>query len=416
MNQGKTPGWTGRGAPVEAPAFIRQTMQDLFQQEIEFSIKVEGTHTLPYTAQIQHLDARKDLVHIKLIRPLPHEMVEGAAFDMLFSVADQRYEAPTTFQGREGYLLYRFTVPTLLMPSDRRRHKRYSFRPREKAYVIAQDGGVPGHGLSGPLANLSLGGLAFRVDRVMRLDDHMRVTPGLGFFDRGKSFPMLKIRDLPNLPVFDARGVVAYAEERGGEIILGLQFSALGETELRDLQLVLTIREHKQRATPGTSGDSPREQGPRSAASAKGPAARVPPAGSQTPDALRRLGRRCTQLILAMAPSPDRDQVCQALRGGGFLRLETADTLEQALANFRADHNANSPLLVAETHPEDGFSTAGIRALREEFGDSRELAVALISREKILPPSEDPLIRPMPWPSVDDLSWLALLDDLAGLD
>ena len=96
--------------------------------------------------------------------------------------------------------------------------------------------------------------------------------------------------------------------------------------------------------------------------------------------------------------------------------METADTLEQALANFRADHNANSPLLVAETHPEDGFSTAGIRALREEFGDSRELAVALISREKILPPSEDPLIRPMPWPSVDDLSWLALLDDLAGLD
>ncbi len=416
MNQAKTIGWTGRGEPVEDPALIRKTMQELLQQAAEFPIKVEGAQTLPYTARVQHIDLQTGLLHLKLIRALPPELAVDAAFGMVFSAGEQRYEAPCIFKGREGYLLYRFTIPLLIAASDRRRHKRYPFRPREKAYVIAQDGGIPGHGVSGPLVNLCQGGLAFRVDRVMRLDDHMRVTPGLGFFDRGKSFPMLKIRDLPNLPVFDARGVVAYAEERGGEIILGLQFSALGETELRDLQLVLTIREHKQRATPGTSGDSPREQGPRSAASAKGPAARVPPAGSQTPDALRRLGRRCTQLILAMAPSPDRDQVCQALRGGGFLRLETADTLEQALANFRADHNANSPLLVAETHPEDGFSTAGIRALREEFGDSRELAVALISREKILPPSEDPLIRPMPWPSVDDLSWLALLDDLAGLD
>ena len=416
MNQGKTTGWTGRGAPVEDPAFIRQTMQDLFKQEMEFSIKVEGTHTLPYTARIQHLDLRKDLLHLKLIRPLPHEMAIGAAFEMLFSLADQRFEAPSIFQGREGYLLYRFTIPALLMPSDRRRHKRYPFRPREKAYVIAQDGGVPGHGLSGPLVNLSLGGLAFRVDRVMRLDDHMRVTPGTGFFDRGKSFPMLKIRDLPNLPMFDARGVLANAWERDGEVIIGIQFRELGETESRDIQSVLTLRDHLQRAPSATAIDSPRDSSARHLSESKGPAARVSPAGNLTPDALRRLGRRSTRLLLAMAPGPDRDQVRQAFCAAGFLRLDSADTLDQALAEFRTVRTMTHPLLVLDSGLADEPSLTGIRTLQKELGETRELPVALITREEPIPDSEDPLIRPLPWPSAEDLSWLPLLDELVGLD
>jgi hypothetical protein len=392
-------------------------MQDLLQQEAEFPIRVEGAQTLPYTARIQHIDLQKGHLHLKLIRPLPHELPVGAAFGMVFSVGDQRFEAPNIiFQGRESYLLYCFTIPVLMTASDRRHFKRYPFRPREKAYVVAQDASVPGHGLSGPLVNLSQDGLAFRVDRVMRLDDHLRVTPGLGFFERGKSFPMLKVRDLPNLPVFEARGVLIYAEERGAEIIAGIQFGALKEAELQDLQLVLSIRDKLQRSPSVTSGAPSREPGPKGPAASKGPAARVSPAGDQTPDALRRLARRCTRIILAMDPGPDRDQVRQALCGGGFFRLETADTLDEALAAFKADRNASCPLLVMETRPGDGFSTAGIRAFQEEFGASRDLMVGLMTRQGPLPPSEDSLIRPLPWPSAGDLSWLPHLDDLAGLD
>ena len=47
MNQAKTIGWTGRGEPVEDPALIRKTMQELLQQAAEFPIKVEGAQTLP---------------------------------------------------------------------------------------------------------------------------------------------------------------------------------------------------------------------------------------------------------------------------------------------------------------------------------------------------------------------------------
>ena len=415
MSQEKSTYGTGRGAPVEDVAQIRQAMLDLFRMEAEFPIRVEGAHSLPYTAKIHRVDPEKGLLVLKLIRPLPHEMAPGAPFEMLFSLEEQRFEAPTVFQGREGYLLYGFTLPAQMIPSDRRQHKRYPFRPREKAYVVAQDGSIPGHGLSGPLVNLSLGGLAFRVDRVMRLDDHMRVTPGLGFFERGKAFPMLKIRDLPKLPIFEARGVLVNAWERDGEIIVDIQFGELQEAELREIQGVLELRENMQRASSGTASDGARDSGPRSPAASKGPAARVAPAGKETPDALRRLGRRCTRLVLVMVAGPEREQVRQALGTAGFLRLETVDTLPQALASLRADRSATNPLLVFEPPPGESLSLLDIQTFQQELGELRELPVALIVRGDSVRETGDSLIRPMPWPTSGDLSWSPLLDELAGL-
>jgi hypothetical protein len=383
---------------------------------------VEGTHTLPYTARIQHIDLQRGWLHLKLIRPLPHELALDAAFQMLFSAGDQRFEALCTFKGREGYLLYSFTIPVLMAPSDRRQHKRQPFRPREKAYVTAQDAGVPGHVISGPLMNLGAGGLAFRVDRVMRFEDHMRVTAGLGFFERGKVFPMIRIRDLPNLPMFDVRGVLAHAQESGGGILVGIHFGELKESELRELNGVLDLRERMKRAAPVSTGDGAREPAARAsapkaaAAETKGPGARVPAAGARTPDALRRLGRRCVRTLLAMAPGPERDLVHQALMSAGYLRLDLADTLDQALTELRSDLHAACPLLVLEPPPGSGFDSEGILALRKEFGDARDLPVALIHREGPAPESQDPLIRPLPWPAVGDDHWLETLDELVGLD
>ena len=416
MDLGKSSGWTGRGAPLEDPLQIRLVMQELLDQEVEFPIKVAGAHTLPYSARVQALNPEKGLLHLKLIRPLPHELLAGAAFEMLFTAGDQRFEAPCTFHGRQDYLLYRFAVPSRMQPCDRRRHKRYPFRPREKAYVVGQDAGVPGYGVSGPLVNLSMGGLAFRVDRVLQLDEHLRVTPGLGFFERGKSLPMLKIRDLPNLPLFEARGIIANAWERDGEIIVNVQFGQLREAELEDLEEVLTIRERKQRGAQTLSTDATREAGARAPAeAAKGLAARVDPAGRQTPDALLRLGRRSARVVLAMAPGSERDLVRTAFGGAGYLRVIPLDTLQEALAHLQDDRNTVFPVLVLETQPGAPEPLRDLQALQRALGPTRDLSVALITREGEAPEPSDPLWRPLPWPQATDLTWLPVLDELAGL-
>ncbi|GLH70310.1 hypothetical protein GETHPA_18430 [Geothrix rubra] len=414
MNQVRTSGGGGQGVPVENPLRIRHHLEELRAAEAEFPIKVEGTHTLPYTARVAELE--KDSMHLKLIRPLPHELAPGAPFEMLFATAEQRFKGLLTFQGRQGYLLYRFTIPNRLVPSDQRQHKRYAFRPREKAYVMAQDGGVPGFGLAGPLVNLSLGGLAFRVDRVVRLDDHMRLTPGLGFFEKGKTLPMLKVRDLPKLPLFEARGMIANACEREGEIIVGVQFGELRPAELAELQEVLDFRERMQRASSSPSpASAPREgrPAPAQAEASPSPSPRTNPAGTETPAALKLLGRRTAGLVLAMPPGPLRDGVLAALAQGGYLRVETVDALHQALALLRADKGASNRVLLALDPTRDG-DLAEIQALQRDQGELRELPVALLGAGA-MPSPGDGLIRPLPLPGDSIEAWLDALDEIAGL-
>ena len=410
----------GRGVPIEDPAQIRTALETLHREETEFPVKVEGTHTLPYTSRLHQLEAPGGHMLLKLIRPLPHELLAGAPFEMMFAVGDQRLEAPITFLGRDAYLLYRFTQPVKMTPSDRRRHKRYPFRPREKAYVMVQDGGASPHGMAGPLVNLSLGGLAFRVDRIMRLEDHLRVTPGLGFFDKGKDLPMLKIRDLPKHPLFEARGMVANAWERGSEIIVGIQFGSLKEAEQRQLQEVLQIREQMQKASSPAGASAPPREGRKSKepAEPQGPARRIQPAGTQTPDALIRLGRRSTFVVVAMEPGPDRDEACASLRRAGYLRLETTPSLPVALECLRAEPAAGSRLLVHAPGGAFAPSLPAVLSYQRDLGELHELSVALLRRhphpeDEALP--EAALIRAIPWPQGEGASWLPALDDLVGL-
>jgi hypothetical protein len=416
MNLGKPTGGA-RGAPIEDPAQIRQAMQALHQSEAEFPIKVEGTHTLPYTAHVLRIDEKKGLLYLKLIRPLPHELLTGAIFEMLFAVGDQRLEGIITFLGREAYLLYKFTLPSRMAQTDRRAHKRYPFRPREKAYVLGQDAGLPGHGLAGPLVNLSLGGLAFRVDRVMRLGDNLRVTPGVGFFERGKTLPILKVRDLPKHPLLELHGLVANAWERETEIVVGVQFYDLKDAELKMLQEVLLIREQMQKSSsplaPGAAAHGARAKA--APEELRGPATAVNPAGTRSPDALTRLGRRSTGIVLAMPEGAARDELSAALEGEGYFRLVAVATLEQALDRLRADQATLSRVLVLEVPLASEPPLTGIRALQRELGVLKELPVALVSPLGQPRETEDPLIRPIPWPSQANGDWLPLLDELAGL-
>lgn len=418
MSQARTSGGFGQGVPVEDALSIRQHLEELRTAETEFPIKVEGTHTLPYTAQLVAVERGE--MHLKLIRPLPHELMAGAPFEMLFATADQRFKGLMTYQGRQGYLLYRFSIPPRLVPSDQRQHKRYPFRPREKAYVLAQDSGLPGHGLAGPLVNLSLGGLAFRIDRVVRLDDHLRLTPGLGFFEKGKVLPMLKIRDLPKLPLFEARGQVANAYEREGEIIVGVQFGELGPVELAQLQEVLDFREKLQRAGGSSAPIAAPPREGRGAAAAGETAASAPPspamnpAGNETPDALRWLARRTAGLVLALPPGPRREEVQAALALGGYLRVEAVDSVHQALALLRADKGPANRLLLAAMDTLQDTDLADIRALQRDQGELRELPVALLGAPAS-PDQEGGLIRPMPFPGEGSTTWIEVLDEIAGL-
>lgn len=346
MNRPKAQKAWGKDVPVEEPGMLRDVFRLLRETQREFPIKVEGTSTLPYTSVVKDVDFEKGRVKLKLVRPLPHELLEGAEFRATLALEDQRFEALVEFKGREEYLTYAFTLPPNLFYADRRQEKRYPFRPRESAYVMAQDGGIPGYGVAGPLLNISMGGLAMRVDRVIKLDDGMRVPAGSAPFERGKSFSRIRIQDLPKLPILELSGLVTHYSEGGSGMLLGFAWSQFTETHRSALKECFALRDQVFRKSPGGIREALQAL-PRAGAPAldgiRGEAPRrsalepdLPRPALPGTDPLERLVRRATRLALAVSTPEFQERLSGALRAQGFHRLEVLPNLSEAGALWRA--------------------------------------------------------------------------------
>lgn len=419
---------------MEDPAFIAGALQSIFEAELEFPIKVEGTSTLPYASVIKEIRAAEQAIVLKLVRPLPHELMPGAVFQMIFPVEEQRFETVVSFQGREAYLQYRFDMPASLTYADRRRTKRFPFRPRESAYVIAQDGRIPGMGVAGPLVNISMGGVALRVDRVLKLDDGMRVPPSCALFECGKGFPQLRIQDLPRLPQLEWRGTVAHATSRGSEVVLGLGFGELGEDEARQLGDSLDFREkvlhgasHPSR-TEGGGGSGPGGETLLEAGSGEGGLPGTEELFVALPsgpggDPLLRMCRRSARVILCMPESAARNGVLERLAVTGFLRIELASDLQvmKELLRPRGAVPQAALLLVdlALAGAGDAEPLAAVRILEKELGGLGSLSVAMLCEwvDPTLFMALGPRTRILPYSPTpqDERDWVACLDALAGL-
>ena len=419
MNKTRAGKSEGRGAPIEDPQILQETLRNLFEAEIEFSIKVEGTATLPYASLVQRLHLAEGFFVLKLVRPLPHELAEGALFRMLFAVDDQLFECIISLNGRDGYLQYSFQLPPCLFLADRRRHKRYPFRPRENAYVIAQDAGLPGLGVAGPLVNISLGGLALRVDRVLRMDDGLRVPVSSALFDRGKAFTRVRVQDLPQLHLLEGRAIAAHVSERGPELILGLTLAGLALEEETALARSLELREKMGRGGQPRSDAAPAPA--RSGRAAAEPADEAPLAepGPEEPvpvSVQQRLIRRTARLVLAMAEGPVRQALLDRLRHQGFHRLEVVDRLDQIPPLCAPGQRRALPgLILADldlARSGDTEPLAAVRIIEGQLGDPGAIQAIILCEEldPTLVLGQQSGISFLPYPAAQDDRWLEALD------
>lgn len=369
------------GAQIRDPSLVAEALRDLMATEAEFPIKVEGTRTLPYTAVLLKREAASGDLILKLLRPLPPALAAGALFELVFATEGKRLEGRLRFVGREGYLQYRFEGPVALTASDRRLWKRYPFRPRENFYVAGQDSEVPGHGLSGPLLSLSMGGLAFRVDRMLRLDDGMPLAPHAVLFDRGMIFSLLRVSGFPKGEHLELRGQVVRVEQAGSELHLGVQFMGMGEADKLLLSRFLELRDRQSGLSSG--GYRPDT----------GPLEVVVPARSQAPppapappglEALGALDRRCARLLLVGPPGEDRERLEENLRAAGYWRFEAVPDLFGAHGLWKEAGSAPVRLLLVDLEPSraEGLEPVGaVRHLEPLLRSFGELPIAFVTRE-----------------------------------
>jgi hypothetical protein len=305
-----------RKTPITDPAFLKALGEGLRAGQEEFPIKVEGTTTLPYTSTVAALDVDKGWWDLKLQRALPPELAKGAVFRATLSFEDQRFEGLIHLKSREGYLLYRFLLPKEVFLADRRRHKRYALRPRENVFVTLTDGQKAA---SGPMVSLSVGGLGFRVDRLVHLETHARLPLDTIHFQRGMSF-VIRVQGLPKAPRLEFRGKVAgtYGAEAG--LIVGLEFTGVSEEAQAALESALKFREIVSRgvatviegkdvaATSGRAAGSREEEDP----------AETP---LPTTHPLLRLRRRAVPLALLMPEGETRARLAEDLAREGYWRI-----------------------------------------------------------------------------------------------
>lgn len=425
MNRIKAGKPEGRGASIEDPQVLQDALQVLFETETEFFIKVDGTSTLPYASRVQELRLPESRFSLKLVRPLPHEMLPGALFRMVFAVEDLRFEASISLVGRDGYLQYGFTLPTCLFQADRRAHKRYPFRPRENAYVIAQDAGLPGIGVAGPLVNISKGGMALRVDRALGMGDGMRIPVNSALFERGKSFPRFRVQDLPLLHLLEGRAVSAHASERGSELVLGLTFIGLNLEDEVALARSLDFREKMYRG-----GQPPRPEG--SPAPARGGrarteeedaleeqealAAQAAPAAEVT--VLLRLRRRTARVVLVMAEGPVRQGIQDLLRQHGYHRQETVEHMGLLRPLCEPGQRRALPDLIladlALARSGDAEPLAAVRILESQMAELGGLATVILCEEvdPTLLLAQETRTRFLPYPAGRGERWVETLDGL----
>lgn len=328
---------------MDHPKGIQLCLQELLGRQVEFQLKVDKAHTIPYTVSVDKVGG--DFCVLAFQRPLPHELLPGALFVGGFNMDGHAFETRMRFQERAAYLRYRFALPDRVSKVERRHFTRLPFRPREKAHVTLRDGGVPGLGVSGPLLNLGKDGLAMRVDRIIRLDTGLRLPLSASHFPAKKFFSSVRLEELPGVPVLDLRGFAIHATEKSGILMLGLTFQEPAAEAARLLADTLALRTKLLTAKPpaGVPASTP-GPGPKGAP-APHPAATPhhvdAPAAWDAPDVLNEglpedtgteaeldplvLLQRRTLPILVLSPDETRAaEVGAALEARGYRRLQFA--------------------------------------------------------------------------------------------
>lgn len=257
-------------------------------------------------------------------------------------------------------------APEGIALAERRKKPRARLSAREGATATALTGLFEGIGVSGPVENISEGGLRMRIERAMDVKTQRRMHPGTSLMAVGQALMLVKLTKLPKCPTLELTGAVAYLEADRDGLCLGITFESGKEALLGPVrQLVAsragsvptavppkarrTVEEHPAEPEP-TRGIEPAPPKP-----APRPAPEVHPESPPTPveappvpeapapaapevsersQALLRVKKRSRSLLLAMPAGAERDRLAVFLAEEGYGRVLLADTLSGLLEHL----------------------------------------------------------------------------------
>ncbi len=339
----KKPTPTDTAPGLRDPEQILAYLECLFRLGSELLMHLPGDSLAPCPVVLDEISEGKGTFTIRLRKQPAREPGKGMPTEFWFNLDGLRFLARAECVGRPSPLKNEFRLPECISHAERRGGGRVRFNLREKAQVLALESLFEGTGLSGQLLNLGRGGCAFRVEKAIDIRSDKKLTPSASLVRPGREVGLIRLKEIPKVPLMDLAGVVSHGETRSEGLVVGLAFSSLKGHDALAVDRLLVARVPK--VVPGftwkrrqSEPDLP-ERGsaavgaaPETVAPPEPPpvAAEPPPIPEPPPIVLseaetQRLLRRCSrQILLVMEDNLEREFLAAWLRSEGFSGIQGA--------------------------------------------------------------------------------------------
>ena len=279
----------------------------------------------------------------------PHpEPAPGQRVRLHFPMDGQRFQTELVYQGRAGYLAYRFALPTLIRHAERRDSYRVHFHSRERFQVVILQSLFEGMGLSGELVDLSMNGCCALVHRAIRIQDERRMPIHAGLLAPGTPLALVRLPDLTHLPMVECGGHVSYLRKVSRGVTMGIAFETVGSFEHGILGQFLSGRipgfhlgfprkrrfrdlTERERTEPQPSGTEEELFTPDAGAAEETELSEA----MHDQDRMNKLRKRGKKILLVLGDELDRTLLMSILHQDGYRCLFEAKSMVQALEQNR---------------------------------------------------------------------------------
>ncbi|HJW32972.1 MAG TPA: response regulator [Holophagaceae bacterium] len=388
----------GSSQPEREPSLrdreqILAWLEELARVRTPLALRMKEEDPFGSTVKVELVSEEKETFTLSFLHQPPGDWKVGQLVHLNFPLDGQRFRTTAKFAGLAGYLQREFKLPESIFHAERRGLLRTRFSKRERPTVAVLEELFQGLGLSGPILNLSMGGLAFRVERVMdiKLDRRLQVKGDM--LGTGRKMALIRIQDLPHTPTLECSATIAHFNAVPEGVVAGLIFEGMGSLEMQYIAKLLSQRLPtfgkgfpRKRRRGEQEAHPEREEDEIPAFEEPVPPSEIEDALSDRelleikvamkgPDRLIQLRKRTRQILVVHPDELDRAILTSTLQVDGYRGIHEARSLVQALEVARS-HNLNALLVAQRVGAHEGLDV--ISKLKEAFR-GEALAAVLIT-------------------------------------
>lgn len=210
-------------------------LEELFRIRTVVATKVDEASEVTYSGKVDQVNDEKGTFTITLQNRPSQEPAPGTIIHMYFTIDGFRFRTTARFLNRGGYMQSEFAIPEAILHAERRSQLRVRFGSRNPARAVVLQELFEGLGISGPIVNLSMGGINVRVDQVIDIRKDRRIKPRTELFAPGTPLALIRLQDLPMAPILECAGMIRHVDSRGEGIHLGIRLDSLGAFKIQAL-------------------------------------------------------------------------------------------------------------------------------------------------------------------------------------